>query len=156
MTYRFSAFNGYHECESAHDEHENDCWTYSVNLGSIAVFNGESTKAKKNDTLLTIERDGEGVVYILRLPMGTTVSYDSRAAQPSEKLNMHVEIICVCDTLRVVVSGSPNGTYDRDEMIPDYSGGRLPSLSETKEQSKPVHTGSQRHRHRGSGLSGTF
>jgi hypothetical protein len=124
MTYRFSAFNGYHECKNSHDEHENDYWTYSVNLGSIAVFKGESTKAKKNDTLLTIERDGEGVVYSLCLPMGTTVSYDSRAAQPSEKLNMHVVIICERDTLRVVVSGSLNGSYDRDVLIPDYSGSR--------------------------------
>ena len=157
MTYRFSGFREFSDCESDHDEHENDCWTYSVNLGYHAVFNGESTKTTKGDTLLTIERNGEGVVYSLNLPMGTTVSYDSRAAHLSEKLNMHVEIICISDTLRVVITGSPNASYDRDEMIPDYSGGLLPTLSETMEQSKPIHQGSRHHRHRRRhGWSGTF
>jgi hypothetical protein len=130
MTYYFRGFesnNDYHE----NDYQENDCWTYRVKLGWDDVFNGESTKTMQGDTLLTIERDGQGVVYSRRLPMGTTVSYDLPDSQmKEEKRDMHVKIICECDTLRVVVSGSPNGSYDRNELIPDYSDGRFPTLSE--------------------------
>jgi hypothetical protein len=133
------------DCESDNDNdchyHDEDVWTYTVKLGSN-VFLGGWRKTTKSDNLLTIERDGEGVVYSMLLPIGTTVQY--YWCDPPSELSMHVDIIREFDTLRVKITGSPNGAYDCDELIPPFSAGRF----QTPEQASTAHAGSRRRRHR--------